>query len=300
MCGSSPPPDNSVQLRSMDIAEENRRRDEEKAAKAEASMKHQANVGSAFDTATQDASADLAGRGLDENEFMPIIMRALQGARGSIPDLDPNPLSYFTGAAGGALTSERDRRRANYTNQIDKFAPFNFADMRIGNTMDDDLIGGMVGDDYNRAILEAERQRDRGVLNDTGFAGAKSNIERQRPGINARLQDTGGGLLEEGRQTLRNRANQGRQGASMYELGQQFQPLDTQNMIDQDFTNFRTTLADRLKSKVGTSPLFDTSDLLNVGGAAQGALNTKNIGELLTKKPDEEEVARGLGTVGAF
>jgi hypothetical protein len=300
MCGSPAPKDNSVQLRQMEIAEENRRREEEAKALAEKRTQFGTKVGSAFDTATEDARADLGSRGLDEAEFLPIIMRALQGARGGIPEFDPNPLSYFTGAAGGALTSERDRRRSKFTNDIDKFAPFNFADMRIGNTMDDDLITGMVGDDYNRAILEAQRQKDRGVLTDAGYTGAMQNIDRQRPGINARLQDTGGGLLEEGRQTLRNRANAGRQGASMYELGQQFSPLDTQNMIDQDFTNFRTTLADRLKAKVGTSPLFDTSDLLNVGGAAQGALNTKNIGDLLVQKPDEEEVARGLGTVGAF
>lgn len=300
MCGSSPPEDHSVELRQMEIAEENKRRQEEAALKAENETKFQGRLGSAFDTASADASGELASRGLNEDEFLPMILKALQTARGSVPDLDANPYSYLSGVAGQTLNTERDRRRANYTNQIDKFAPFNFADMRIGNDLDDDVINGLIDDDLNRATLEAQRARDRGTLNDTGYTGAIENIGRQRSGINARLQDTGAGILEEGRQTLRNRANTGRQGASMYELGQTFNPLDTQNLIDQDYTNFRTSMADRLKGKIGTSPLFDTSDLLNVGGAAQGAINSKNIGDLLTKKPEDDEAARGLGTVGAF
>jgi hypothetical protein len=300
MCGSSPPKDNSVQLRQLELDEQRRQEEIQAQKDAVALEEYNQRLNSAYTGAIDQGRQTIASRGLTEDEFMPLIMSKLQSLKGSVPKLDAAPATYFEGAADSALNSERDRRRASYGSQFDKFAQFGFDRDLIGDTMDDDTINAIIAEDEDRAINEANRARDRGALNETGYKAATDSLGRQRYSIESRLQDLGAGVLEEGRNTLRNTASGGRQAAQNYELGSTFNPLAYNDTINNDFTGFRNALAGRIRGKVGTAPLFDTSQLLNIGGAAQGAVNNRSIGDLISTGAKEDDDERGLGTTGAF
>lgn len=302
MCGGGTPPppkDNSVELLQMQLAadEAARLREEERQRLEQGQFDER--LASAFDSSVAEAEQNIAGRGLDINEFLPLIMDDLQRAKGLVPNLDPTPQQYFSGVVDAALQGERDIRRGNYGRQIDAFAPFGFANSRIQGTLDDDAILAILEEDLTRARNEAQGAFDRGVLTQTGLTGAFNELDRQRSGVSARLQDLGGGVLEEGRQSLRDIADQGRTRASLYELGGQFNPLDFKSRIDNAFVDFRNALDSRLRGRVQPGSLFDTSSLLNIAGAAQGAQNTgvSLVGGTGKKTEDEE---RGLGSTGVF
>lgn len=300
MCGSSPPPDHSVELRQMDLDEQRRQEELQQQKDAQALADFNDRLNSSYTGALDAGKQSISSRGLEESEFLPLILSKLQSIKGSVPKLDASPGTYFEGAGDAALNQERDRRRSSFGSQFDKFANFGFDRNMIQDTLDDDTINAIIAEDEDRAINEANRARDRGSLNETGYKAATDSLGRQKFSINSRLQDLGAGVLEEGRNTLRNDASQGRQAAANYELGSTFNPLSYNDMINNDFTTFRNALAGRIRGKVGTAPLFDTSQLLNIGGAAQGAQNTKTIGDLITTGANNDDEERGLGTTGAF
>jgi hypothetical protein len=136
-------------------------------------------------------------------------------------------------------------------------------------------------------------------LGDQGITAALRNLNEQRSGINFNLQDLGGGILEEGRSSIANIANKARSGASAYNFGEQFDPFSFSTQINNRVADFTGSLGDALRSRAG-SDLFDTSNLLNIGGAAQGGQNFKLPVTNAQSSTNPTDKDRGLGTTGVF
>jgi hypothetical protein len=136
-------------------------------------------------------------------------------------------------------------------------------------------------------------------LGDQGITAALRNLNEQRSGINFNLQDLGGGILEEGRSSIANIANKARSGASAYNFGEQFDPFSFSTQINNRVADFTGSLGDALRARAG-SDLFDTSNLLNIGGAAQGGQNFKLPVTNVQSSTNPTDKDRGLGTTGVF
>lgn len=274
MSAPKAPPDNSLAIRQMEIAQENRRRAEE-AAREEQRRQQLAelrtNAGVTGRTSAQDY---FRGQGVDPSQYGTQIDSLINSTLAGIGPEDPNPGSYFSNIGETAFNRAQDTARAGYGRTLDQlFAP-NFETQRIPWTLDDPYLSAIeaesraTADDYIRNMLE------RGVITDRGYEAARSDLERQAPGVRSRLNEIGTTTLAEGQGILRDIANQARQGASTYTLGSVFDPYSFQSQADTAFDEFVRTLGDTLRGKAPQN-LFSTAGLANIAGSAQGAQNLR-------------------------
>lgn len=274
MCGNqTPPKDNSLELRQLEIEEERRRR-EEQAAKEKAERElFNSSLNSAFSTALDDASNFFAAEGLDPNDYISDITGAAQSARSRVPMLDSSPGTYFQNLGSQVFDRLQNAERSRAQRGIDSFAREGFATRRIGNDVDDPFLEAILEESFGDADAYARRALDRGVLTQTGYEAALRDLQKQRTGANARLQDIGLAELERGRGSLRNIATTARQNAQNLRLGDNFDVFGYQGDIDKAQADFFAGLAGNLQANA-PEDLFNTDGLLGIGGAAQGAQNT--------------------------
>ena len=140
-------------------------------------------------------------------------------------------------------------------------------------TLDDPYLAGVEGEQYSDADKIIKNMLDRGVLTSGGYSSAQKDLEGQRAGVRARLNEIGTGLLTKEQQDLRDISNRARQSASTMQLGSSFDPYSYQGEADTDFNDFISTLGDSIRAQV-PGQLFNTAGLAAIGGAGQGLGNT--------------------------
>ena len=295
MGGGGYPPDRSVERAEAEARAQREAEEREAARKAEERKLFQRRLKQAVNSARASAGNFFSARGLDPGNYTSAITSELDQRRGSVPDLDPSPGSYFDDIGQAVYDAETDAARAGFSRDIDSFAPAGFATRRIGNDLDDPIIAGVLeeayadSDDYIRNLL------DRGVVTTTGYNAALEDLDRQRPGAEARLQELGLGILEGGRQSLRDLASEARLGASNFELGSSFDPFTFQADIDRSFTDFLQGLSGQFRAQAPEN-IFDTAGLPNIAGAAQGAGNNafdpNALAGILEEDEEEDEENR--------
>jgi hypothetical protein len=213
----------------------------------------------------------------------------------------------FSSDIGSNLMSDiRNQQIKEYQRSIGEFAPEGFNQKAFGSTADDAVIEAILGEQFGAASDSVLRARDRGTLNDAGFQYAMANLENQRKAASARLQDTGGGILEGYRGELGGIAENARTGAGSWDFGDTFDPTQYRTQIEQRQGELGGRLEGDIRNAIGGEQFFNVNDLIQKGGVGQGAQNTglgSQSGGLLaaiTDKKKNEEQARGLGTQGSF
>lgn len=212
--------------------------------------------------------------GLDPDQFGGSINTELQDILNSIAPTDENPGSYFKNAGQkvyGDLTASNQSRLQN---DLDRYFAPNYETSKIGLTLDDPYLSGLDQEMRGNADAIIRNMVKRGVLTGTGATAAASDLDRQGSGVRGKLQSFGDALLAGGQTKLRDVANQARQAAGTVKLGQTFDPTQYTHNADQIFNDFVSSIGDQLRAKVPTN-LYTTNGLAAVGGAAQGAGNTK-------------------------
>ena len=273
MGGSSPPPDNSAEVARIEAQQAREAREAEQRRKEEERVRFQQNLDRAFSAASEDVNSFFSSRGLDPSEYAGTISSGLQSARSRVPELDSSPGTYFDSLGQRIYDQETESLRNRSLRPFQDFASDGFAIRRIGNDADDPYLDSVLetqfvgGDDQIRGML------DRGVITQSGYNKALADLQAQRAGARARLQDIGATSLETGRGTLRDIASRGRQSANQLALGMNFDPFSYQQEIDQATSDFFASLGDNIAATAPTD-LFDTSGLAGIAGAAQGAQNT--------------------------
>lgn len=273
MGGGGFPPDRSVELAAQEARDREASEERERLRKEEELKQFTARLDSAYSSGEIDAQSYFTSRGLDPSQYNADITNTLSQRRGTVPQLDASPGSYFNNVGQDVYNRLTEGDRAKFNRTIDSFAPAGFADRRITNDLDDPIIAGLLEESYATADDYTRNLLDRGVITVSGYEAALGDLDKQRPGANARLQELGLGILEGGRSGLRDLASEARQGAAAYELGGHFNPFNFESDIDRSYTDFFTGLSDTFRAQA-PSKIFDTAGLSGVAGAAQGAGNT--------------------------
>jgi hypothetical protein len=299
MCGGGAPKDRSVELQQVKFQQEQELARQEREREAAELAAFQERLGSAVEGARSNAFNQAEMQGFDVGELTPYIDNTIRSIQSTVPTGSENPNSFFNGTLEGALAAATGARRGQFNRQISSFAPTGFEDNLILDTMDDNAINSILDTEFGKAKTFVDNAAARGVLGNQGITAALRNLNEQRSGINFNLQDLGGGILEEGRSSIANIANKARSGASAYNFGEQFDPFSFSTQINNRVADFTGSLGDALRSRAG-SDLFDTSNLLNIGGAAQGGQNFKLPATNSQSSTNPTDKDRGLGTTGVF
>ena len=296
------PADNSAQLQAQQFQQEAAARAEQEATRVREQGEFDTRLGEALGVAQTTGSTVLGQRGLGEGDFGGLITNEINRIRGTIPNLDASPGTFFTpGAFNLALDTSRDAERAGFQNQINTIAPEGFARGRIGETTDDDIINAILGEQRGEAANTIQGARSRGLLTDAGFNDATRRLETNAPGALSSLSQFGSGILEQGRGDLRSVASEGRTNAGLFELGGTFNPESVRTNLDERQAEFSTGLEGRLRSGAPTE-LFNVDDILSRSQAGQGVTNTAGapLADVLAQREQRKQAPRGLGTQGAF
>jgi hypothetical protein len=273
MSGSSPPPDNSlaVEQSRQAAAKEERERVAAEAAQKKADL---ANLrGTTRTGAGGQVRNYFSQMGIDPERYGGSIDAQLNNILSGISPEDENPGAAFTNAGQTIYDTLQTGERTKYGNQLNEiFAP-EWEMRRVGMTLDDPYLAGVEGEQYSDADKIIKNMLDRGVLTSGGYSSAQKDLEGQRAGVRARLNEIGTGLLTKEQQDLRDISNRARQSASTMQLGSSFDPYSYQGEADADFNDFISTLGDSIRAQV-PGQLFNTAGLAAIGGAGQGLGNT--------------------------
>ena len=260
----------------------------------------QGKLGGAYATAENYGRGQLANLGIDDTYgIMGAYKTALDRAKGMVPELDANPGQYFgsdlwENTLAGERTAERNQLTRGYETEV----PQGYETTYIPDTADDALIESIIGGQYTEAEDYLNRAKARGTLNDVGYNTAATALKNQRSGAVARGNELGLGVLETGRQGLRDIDKQARSGITNWDFGDKYDPTAWSGKIKSGASTFTGGLEGKLRNAFGSTEFFDPEAFIAKGGKAQGAINPG--ASALTDAISEEEKKRTAGSVGAF
>lgn len=297
MSAPSPPADRSVELRQLELDAANQERIRQTEEDRILEQKLAGLRSDALTFGRGQAESFFGSQGLVPGDYTSGIERELSNILAGVPRDDPNPNSYFSNVGQRIFDTEQEGARNVALRDIDRFAPSGFANRRVEGTLDDPILAAIQAEQRGEADAIIQNMLARGVITNTGFAGASSDLNRQAFGVKAQLDQIGSGAIETGRQSLRDIANTGRQQASTLRLGVPFNPYDINTDIDTKFAEILSGLSSNIRGQV-QSNLFDTSGLAAIAGATSGAQNTSfNPAALagIIEEPEEDKQAVNSG-----
>lgn len=273
MSGSSPPPDNS-------LAVEQQREQAQTQAQAAADAKsaqHLVDLSnlktSARGAATGSVNDYFSSQGVDPGAYSGSIESQLNNMMSGISPTDENPGASFTGAGQSIYDTLQTAGRTKASNQVNQYFAPNFETTKVPYSLADPYVAGIEGEQFSNADAIIKNMLQRGVLTDTGYASAEKDLQSQEPGVKARLNEIGQGLVGTEQTALAGIGNKARQTAGDLNLGQTFDPSTYTSQEDQSFNTFLSQLGDQMRAQV-PGQLFNTAGLAAIGGAGQGAGNT--------------------------
>ncbi len=273
MSGSSPPPDNSLQVEQQ---KEQAQRDAQAAQDAKDAA-HKVELAGMRTQARQAAGGTVDqyfnDQGVDPSSYEGSIATQLNNMLSGISPTDENPGASFTGAGQTIWDNLTSAGQAKATKGVNQYFSPNFEMTRVPYTLDDPYLSGVESEQYSNADKIIKNMLDRGVLTTSGYNTAKTDLDSQVAGVNSKLNEIGTGLLTGEQSKLRDIANSARQTAGNLQLGQDFDPSTYSGQADQSFNDFIKSLGDNIRAQV-PGQLFNTAGLAAIGGAGQGAGNT--------------------------
>lgn len=296
------PQDNSLAIAQLQA--DRARADEERRAaeKLKAEAKFVTDRDNAYTAAQGTGRGILTGRGLDVDEFNPVIDRALTDQKLRIPQGDLNPASYFTtDVINNALMQEENQRRIRNTGNVNTQFATGFDRSYIPDTADDSYINELLSGQRSSADTALQFAKSRGKLNDTGWNTAQQALSDQERGARSTLNTLGTSILDKNREGLTRIRDKASTAANAYSLGSPKFSVDPfKSEMDTTLEGYRNSLGGDLSNALGGTDLFDVNKILLAGGRAQGPQNltTANVpGGLPRKNPQQD---RGLGSTGVF
>jgi hypothetical protein len=267
------PPDNSAEVARIQAQSAQEARDQEAAAAKKHSDDLSALRNTALSAGRSDAQRYFQGAGLDPAKYSGDIDSQLNNIFASISPTDENPGQFFKNAGQNIYQNLEKGYQTKEQAALDQVFGSNFEVSKIPFTMDDPYLTSIEAEQRSTADSVIKNMLDRGVLTQTGYAAAQSDLDRQKAGVQSQLNEFGTGVIASGQQKLKDVANQARTAAGTIHLGQPFDPQTYVSQEDQIFNDFVNTLGQQIRSKVSGN-MYNTTGLAALGGAAQGAGNT--------------------------
>jgi hypothetical protein len=244
--------------------------------------------------------------GLDPAQYMDTYINpALATAKGSIMDDSPNPASAFTKTLGSDIlnsvtTANRTKGETAFNNI---FTP-DYTNTLLPDTGLDTFVNPILDEQFNPLQQQLKNALGRGTLSQTGYDAALGTLDSKRTGAYGTVRDLGRSILNEDRGYINDIVGGGRTTLAGLKPNQAFDPLTYDTQARSRAAQEQGSFGGELRSKVGGSKFVDLSELLNAGGAAQGALaapaTTPAVPGTVNPLDEEQKKARGLGNTGAF
>ena len=191
-----------------------------------------------------------------------------------IPNLDPNPGSAFSPTLGTDILNDlTSGRRTQVTNQLNSQFDPNYATNLIPDSTLDQYVPSVVSAQFDPLSTQLTNAQKRGTLTGAGYDAALAALNQKRDAATSQVSDLGMNILGTDRSGINDLIGGARSTAAGLTLGQQFDPTsyDTQarTRANTDISNFGGALT----NAVGDTKFATLSELLNAGGAVQGANN---------------------------
>jgi len=247
---------------------------EEKARQEAAKQAWAEKLGGAYSGAINDARDYFTMQGLDPDDFMSAINQQADRIRGNIPTDAADPLSFFNNLGQNVYDTQETTARNKYLRQFNEFAPTGFENRRIADTTDDDILAAINAEQYGSADQYLQNLLSRGVITSAGYEAGRRDLDNQQYRAKAQLEEAGLGALSSARTQIGNLANEGRNAAANYQLGNQFDPFSYSTDINNSIDAFLQGLGGNIRNRL-PGQLYTTSGLAAKAGAGQGAQNTK-------------------------
>ena len=245
----------------------------EKAAQEQAQAEWASGLDKSKSGAYGSANDFFTSLGLDPTAYESSIDDYINQAYGGLQYGDD--YSQIGGGVGQAVfDQETGKLRARAGGDVDKTFGGNWLDSYITDTVDDEAIANILGEQRGSADEYLQNLYDRGVLTETGYQGGQSEIERQFGAGGDLLSQLGGGLINSARSGFEGIADRAAGDAASASLFGGFDIGDYTSQIDADLASFLDSLEGNLRGQAGD--LFSTGGILGKAGVAQGA---QNIGQ---------------------
>jgi hypothetical protein len=267
------PPDNSAQVEAM-------REQSQQQAQAATDAKAAQDKADLLALRTSSAAAGntsardyFSQQGLDPSQYATDIDSQISSILAGISPTDPNPGASFQDVGARIYNQSTSAAQNKAGQQLNALFPGNFETSRVNQQTLDPYIQGIDTEQRSSADAIIQNMLSRGVITPAGQTAAEAELERQNPGVMAKLNEIGTGTIATEQQSLRDIANQGRTAAQTMKLGDTFNPQTYGSQADQQFSDFINNLGTTLRGKVGSANLFNTTGLAAIAGAGQGAQN---------------------------
>lgn len=264
----------------------------------------QQRFGEAKDTARQGIQQTFQNRGIDYNPYNDQIATAINQSAGNVADLSPTPGGAFAPSMGEdlitQLTSGQQARNLQQFNA--QFAP-NYADTAISDAWIDPVVSDIVKMQFDPLTQQLENASKRGQLNPMGYEGALKALEGKRTAAGSQIRSLATSELNKDRGLLNEYLGGGRTAAGNAPLGTSFSVDPYVSGAQGIAQRERGAFSGDVLSAVGDTKYADLSELMNAGGAYQGAIQPPVGGQPAADPAmiaDINRRRRGVGTQGAF
>jgi hypothetical protein len=259
----------------------------------------------AYNDALASVTKEFTRQGVDPNAYMDDITTELKRDLGSIKDLDPNPAAAFPKDLGSTIiNSVLGGKRTGALNTLNTTFTPNYANTALPDTLVDPYVSTLVNEQFDPLSTQLLNASKRGTLTPAGYNAALDTLNTKKSAAASTVRDLGTTILGKQRNELNDYISGARTDANALTLAGQFDPSSyvtgAQGKVAADTSGF----GGALRSAVGDTQYATLGDLINAGGAVQGAQNpTANNpigGAGYVPPPDDSATKRGLGSTGAF
>lgn len=280
----------------------------------------QQRAASAKENATNNINAYFTGQGLSPDQYAGDIARTVNTASGHVTDLMPDPSGAYAPAMGSDLVNEltsgkQTRNLAQFNSDFDPA----YSQEVLPDSMLSPATSSVLKQQFDPLSAQLSNAQKRHTLNDTGYQAALKSLSDAQTGATATVNKLGQGVLASDRNALDTYLGQGRTAAGSAPLSTDFSTDPYVSGARSKVDNYTANFGGDVQNAVGNTKFSDITQLLNAGGAVQGAHDPtvanpngavgsggQSIGgggDLSPSYLAQQAIAqqkRGLGTTGAF
>jgi hypothetical protein len=265
----------------------------------------------AYDDAVTAIGNQFRQQGLDpgkywESDILPAVQRQFH----SVQDLDPNPSAAFpTNLGDTILNNLTSGQRTQATNQLNQTFSPTYSQTALPDSLTGQYVGGLVNEQFDPLMAGLTNAQKRGTLTGAGYQGALDALNQKKAAATSTVQNLGQGILATDRKSLDDYISGARSDVNNLTLGSTFDPSTYGSTAASKAAGFTSDFGGALRNAVGQTKFADLSELINAGGAVQGAQNPNAANPLggtagtspAYVAPDTLDAQkRGLGNTGAF
>lgn len=210
-----------------------------------------------------------------------------------------------------------DKNVQNFTNDqkqsLQNYLDTTFGDLGGSNTWlknyytndyGQNSVNNFLDTQYNAALDQIDRAKNRGLLSDTGYQSALNNLGTQYNSGFANVNSINQGLIDDYKNELTEAAQGYMTDLANYDLSK-YSTMTKDNWANnlQDiYNNQQNMYQSNFDNATSGMNLFDTSDIINTARTEQGVNNaqTDELMDTLDETSRQKNKKTGLGNVGVF